>query len=99
MTSLKRAIKVGLMKNNKRNGEWVQYDFKGIPLRKSFYEMGRMIDDELIVVNGSDNPMEELKNYTKKRRKSENSSKAKKSKSILKQPEKKARRRTNQGIR
>ena len=74
------------MKNNKRNGEWVQYDFKGVPLRKSFYEMGRMVDDELIVVNEDENPMEELKNYTKKRRKSENSSKAKKSKSIFSLP-------------
>ena len=53
---------------------------------KSFYDMGRMIDDELIVVNENDNPMEELKNYTKKRRKSENSSKTKKSKSIFNLP-------------
>ena len=74
------------MKNNKKNGEWVQYDFKGVPLRKSFYEMGRMVDDELIVINDDENPMEELKNYTKKRRKSENSSKAKKSKSIFSLP-------------
>ena len=59
---------------------------KGIPLRKSFYEMGRMVDDELIVVSEDENPMEELKNYTKKRRKSENSSKAKKSKSIFSLP-------------
>ena len=81
-----RVKERGLMKNNKRNGEWVQYDFKGIPLRKSFYEMGRMVDDELIVVSEDENPMEELKNYTKKRRKSENSSKAKKSKSIFSLP-------------
>ena len=74
------------MKRNKRNGEWVQYDFKGVPLRKSFYEMGKMIDDELIVVSDEENPMEELKNYTKKRRKSETSSKAKKSKSIFSLP-------------
>ena len=74
------------MKENKRNGEWIQYDFKGIPLRKSFYEMGKMIDDELIVVTDNDNPMEELKNYTKKRKLSETSSKAKKSKSIFRLP-------------
>ena len=74
------------MKGNKKNGEWVQYDFKGVPLRKSFYEMGRMIDDELIVINESDNPMEDLKNYTKKNRLSETSSKAKKTKSIFKLP-------------
>ena len=81
-----RVKERGLMKNNKRNGEWVQYDFKGIPLRKSFYEMGRMVDDELIVVSENDNPMEELKNYTKKRRKSDSLSKAKKSKSIFSLP-------------
>ena len=48
--------------------------------------MGRMIDDELIVINESDNPMEDLKNYTKKNRLSETSSKAKKTKSIFKLP-------------
>ena len=74
------------MKNNKKNGEWIQFDYKGIPLRKSFYDMGKLIDDELVVVNGdSDNPMEDLKNYTKKSRRSKNP-KAKKSKSILKLP-------------
>ena len=49
-----------------------------------------MIDDELIVINddddNSENPMDELKNYTKKRRLSETSSKAKKSKSVFKLP-------------
>ena len=70
------------MKKGKKNGEWIQYDVKGIPLRKSFYEMGRMIDDELIVINESDNPMEDLKNYTKKNRLSETSSKAKKTSAI-----------------
>ena len=48
--------------------------------------MGRMVDDELIVVSENDNPMEELKNYTKKRRKSDSLSKAKKSKSIFSLP-------------
>ena len=48
--------------------------------------MGKMIDDELIVISDEENPMEELKNYTKKRRKSETSSKAKKSKSIFSLP-------------
>ena len=70
----------------KCDGEWVQYDFKGIPLRRSFYEMGKMVNDELVVVSENENPMEELKNYTKKRRKSESSSKAKKSKSIFSLP-------------
>ena len=66
--------------------EWVQYDFKGLPLRKSFYDMGKMIDDELIVIGEDENPMDDLKNYTKKRRKSESSSKSKKSKSIFRLP-------------
>ena len=39
-----------------------------------------------IVVSEGENPMEELKNYTKKRRKSESASKAKKSKSIFNLP-------------
>ena len=47
----------------------LQHDFKGIPLRKSIYEMGRMIDDELIVVTENDNPMEELKSHLKKEEK------------------------------
>ena len=81
-----RVKERGLMKNGKKNGEWVQYDFKGLPLRKSFYEMGKMIDDELIVVGDNENPMDDLKNYTKKRRKSENESKVKKSKSIFRLP-------------
>ena len=81
-----RVKEKGYMKNNKKNGEWIQFDYKGIPLRKSFYDMGKLIDDELVVVNGdSDNPMEDLKNYTKKSRRSKNT-KAKKSKSILKLP-------------
>ena len=81
-----RVKEKGYMKNNKKNGEWIQFDYKGIPLRKSFYDMGKLIDDELVVVNGdSDNPMEDLKNYTKKSRRSKNP-KAKKSKSILKLP-------------
>ena len=39
-----RVKERGLMKGNKKNGEWVQYDFKGVPLRKSFYEMGQYLD-------------------------------------------------------
>ena len=41
-------------------GDWIQYDFKGVPLRKSVYDMGRMIQDELIVTtdeNNVPNPM------------------------------------------
>ena len=76
----------GNWKSNKKNGEWMQYDSKGLPLRRSVYDMGMIIDDELIVLDGNeDNPMEELKDYTKKKRRS-NKSKAKKSKSIFKLP-------------
>lgn len=83
-----RVKERGLMKKGKRNGEWIQYDLKGVPLRKSFYELGKLIDDELIVINDDydENPMDELKNYTKKRRLSETSSKTKKSKSVFKLP-------------
>tara|TARA_Y100001970_G_scaffold197739_1_gene240536 strand:- start:468 stop:1916 length:1449 start_codon:yes stop_codon:yes gene_type:complete len=81
-----RVKEKGFMKGNKKNGEWIQFDYKGVPLRKSFYEMGKLIDDELVVVNGeSDNPMEDIKNYTKKNRRS-NTPKAKKSKKIFKLP-------------
>ena len=74
------------MKGTKKNGEWIQYDFKGIPLRKSLYEMGKLIDDQLIVVGAKDkNPMEELKSSTKKKKRREKS-KAKKSKSIFTLP-------------
>ena len=63
-----------------------QYDSKGVPLRRSVYDMGMIIDDELIVLDGNeDNPMEELKDYTKRKRRS-NKSKAKNSKSIFKLP-------------
>ncbi len=81
-----RVKERGLMKSNKKNGEWMQYDSKGVPLRRSVYDMGMIIDDELIVLDGNeDNPMEELKDYTKRKRRS-NKSKAKKSKSIFKLP-------------
>ena len=44
-------IKVkGLMKDNRRNGEWMYYDKKGFPLRKTIYDMGKMVDDQLIVM-------------------------------------------------
>ena len=68
----------------RKNGEWTQYDTKGLPLRRSVYEMGRIIDNELIVLD-EDNPMEEIKNYTKKRRLSDKSKK-KKSSSVFKLP-------------
>ena len=81
-----RVKERGLTKNNKKNGEWIIYDPKGIPLRKSTYDMGRIVDDELIVLDSEeDNPMEEIKNYTKKKRLSDKS-KAKKSKSIFTLP-------------
>ena len=80
-----RVKERGLMKGTKKNGEWIQYDSKGLPLRKSVYDMGRLIDDELIVLDEGDNPMEDLKNYTKKNRRKDKS-KAKKNKSIFKLP-------------
>jgi antitoxin component YwqK of YwqJK toxin-antitoxin module len=81
-----RVKERGLMKGPKKNGEWIQYDFKGIPLRKSLYEMGRLVDDQLIVVGAKNkNPMEELKSSTKKKKRREKS-KAKKSKSIFTLP-------------
>ena len=74
------------MKGTKKNGEWIQYDFKGVPLRKSMYEMGKLVDDQLIVVGEkNDNPMKELKSSTKKKKRREKS-KAKKSKSIFTLP-------------
>jgi antitoxin component YwqK of YwqJK toxin-antitoxin module len=81
-----RVKERGLMKGTKKNGEWIQYDFKGIPLRKSVYEMGKLIDDQLIVVGEvDDNPMEEFKSSTKKKKRTEKS-KVKKSKSIFTLP-------------
>ena len=80
-----RVKERGLMKGSKKNGEWIQYDFKGVPLRKSLYEMGRLVDDELVVVDGQEeNPMEDLKKFTKKnRKKDKDKSKVKRSKSIF----------------
>ncbi len=82
-----RVKERGLMKGAKKNGEWIQYDFKGFPLRKSVYEMGKLIDDQLIVVGDKDddNPMEEFKSSTKKKKRREKS-KTKKSKSIFTLP-------------
>ena len=81
-----RVKERGLTKNNKKNGDWIIYDTKGLPLRKSSYDMGRIVNDELILLDPEeDNPMEEIKNYTKKKRLSDKS-KAKKSKSIFKLP-------------
>ncbi len=80
-----RVKERGLTKGGKKNGEWIQYDSKGLPLRKSFYDMGKLINDDLIVINNENenNPMDDIKNYTKKKRLSDKS-KAKKSKSIFK---------------
>jgi hypothetical protein len=81
-----RVKERGLMKGTKKNGEWIQYDFKGIPLRKSLYDMGKLIDDQLIDVGAEDdNPMKDLKSSTKKKKRREKS-KAKKSKSIFTLP-------------
>tara|TARA_B100000214_G_scaffold370567_1_gene345429 strand:- start:47 stop:1498 length:1452 start_codon:yes stop_codon:yes gene_type:complete len=80
-----RVKERGLMKGSKKNGEWIQYDTKGLPLRKSFYDMGKLVDDNLIVIGNENenNPMDDIKNYTKKKRLSDKP-KAKKSKSIFK---------------
>ena len=78
-----RVKERGLMKGGKKNGPWVQYDFKGIPLRKSVYEMGKLVNDELVVIDGQENnPMEDIKNYTKKNR-NKDKSKIKRSKNIF----------------
>ena len=79
-----RVKEKGLTKNGKKNGEWLQFDSKGLPLRRSVYDMGRIIDDELIVLD-DENPMEDIKNYTKKRRLSDKTKK-KKNSSIFKLP-------------
>ena len=65
-----RVKEKGLMKDGKKNGEWVQYDYKGVPLRKSVYDMGKLIEDELVVVTDEINNsrMDNLKDYTKKNR-------------------------------
>ena len=82
-----RVKERGLMKGSKKNGEWMQYDFKGIPLRKSLYDMGRMIQDELIVSNDQENsnPMTNDSKSIKKDKK-KNKSKSKKASSIFKLP-------------
>ena len=46
-----RVKEKGLTKNGKKNGEWLQFDSKGLPLRRSVYDMGKIIDDELIVLD------------------------------------------------
>ena len=76
------------MKGNKRNGDWIQYDFKGIPLRKSVYDMGRMIQDELIVTSQENNQPNPIVGESKKleKQKKKNRSKAKKVSSIFKLP-------------
>jgi hypothetical protein len=78
-----RVKERGLMKGTKKSGEWMQYDFKGMPLRKSIYDMGKMIEDKLIVQ--SDNPMEDGSKPVKKQKRKDKS-KAKKSKSIFTLP-------------
>jgi hypothetical protein len=54
-----------------------------MPLRKSIYDMGKMIEDKLIVQ--SDNPMEDDSKPVKKQKRKDKS-KAKKSKSIFTLP-------------
>ena len=83
-----RVKERGLMKSNKRNGDWIQYDFKGVPLRKSVYDMGRMIQDELIVTtdeNNVPNPMKPDATNIKVQKK-KNKTKTKKASSIFKLP-------------
>jgi DNA-binding MarR family transcriptional regulator len=82
-----RVKERGLMKGSKKNGEWVQYDFKGLPLRKSLYDMGKMIQDELIVSGDLEksNPMTD-DTKTNKVDAKKNKSKSKKTSSIFKLP-------------
>jgi antitoxin component YwqK of YwqJK toxin-antitoxin module len=82
-----RVKERGLMKGSKKNGEWMQYDFKGLPLRKSLYDMGRMTEDELIVTSDQENsnPMSDDSKSVKKDKKKDKS-KSKKANSIFKLP-------------
>jgi DNA-binding MarR family transcriptional regulator len=83
-----RVKERGLMKNNKKNGDWIQYDFKGVPLRKSVYNMGRMVEDKLIVTtenNSQSSVIKEESNEVKKQKKKDKT-KEKKSGGIFKLP-------------
>ena len=82
-----RVKERGLMKGSKKNGEWLQYDFKGSPLRKSLYEDGRLIDDQLIIEGdgSAENPMDDKRESIKKSKRRDKS-KTKKSKSVFTLP-------------
>ena len=84
-----RIKEKGLMKERKRNGEWVYYDRQGKPLRKTTYEMGRLINDELIILSKEQkenlNPMENTNESIKKEKRSKRS-KSKKSSNVFTLP-------------
>ena len=79
----------GLLKDRKRNGEWVYYDRQGKPLRKTLYEMGKLINDELIILSNDEkekvNPMESDDGKIKKEKRSKKS-KTKKSSNVFTLP-------------
>jgi len=83
-----RVKEKGLMKGSKKNGEWMQYDFKGIPLRKSVYEMGRIVEDELVVNNESDKPDKSIDIFSRssKKEKTKEKSEETKTKRFFKLP-------------
>jgi len=75
-----RVKEKGLMKGSKKNGEWMQYDFKGIPLRKSVYEMGRIVEDELVVNNESDKPDKSIDIFSRSSKKEKTKEKSEETK-------------------
>ena len=84
-----RPKEKGLMKDRKRNGDWTYYDRQGRPLRKTTYEMGKLINDELIVLTKDEkekiNPMEKESGMIKKDKRSKKS-KSKKSNNVFTLP-------------
>ena len=84
-----RPKEKGLMKNRKRNGDWTYYDRQGQALRKATYEMGKLINDELIILNNNEkeklNPMEKETGKIKKQKRSK-SSRSKKSNNVFTLP-------------
>ena len=65
------------MKDRKRNGEWSYYDRQGQPLRITTYDMGKLINDELIILNKEEkdqlNPMDKSSSNIKKQKRSKKS--------------------------
>ena len=84
-----RVKEKGLMKDRKRNGEWSYYDRQGQPLRITTYDMGKLINDELIILNKEEkdqlNPMDKSSSNIKKQKRSKKS-KSKKSNNVFTLP-------------